>query len=273
MMREMTEAFIIAVIEGLTEFLPVSSTGHMILVGYFLDFVGKKETTYEIFIQLGAILAVVVLYHKRFVQLFDFSSNRGFSGIRGMTLMTLGILPIVIVGALFGSIAQANLFKPTPVAIALIVGGVLMIYFEKRFASLQSRGAVSDNVDQLSYLQAFTIGLIQCFAVWPGISRSGSTIVGGLAMGLRRDVAAEFSFLVAVPIMFAAVSHELFDNISRFEPSDVGIFGFGFFIAFLVALLAVRVFVGLLQRFTLVPFGVYRIIIGLIVLVVLGLEK
>jgi len=257
----------LGIIEGLTEFIPVSSTGHLILVGHFLGLKGAKAATFEIFIQLGAILAVVFLFWRRFAALINISVSKGpsFSGLTGMAKLTLACLPVFIVGALFGSQVKERLFNPLAVSGALLVGGFLILLLDR--PTRRGRTAV---LEEVSYWQCLGVGLFQCFSLWPGSSRSACTIIGGLLLGLDRVVAAEFSFLVAVPVMAVATVFDLQQSWPLLSAADLKPFMVGFVTAFLSAILAVRLFVALLQRYTLRPFGIYRVVLALVVLWVLS---
>jgi len=261
---ELLHSVIIGIVEGITEFLPISSTGHMILTSYLLNIHGTVVDAFEVFIQLGAILAVVVLYRHRFACLFDFKSKQGFSGIRGLMMLAITSLPILILGKLLEHTIKAHLFKPLPVAIALGVGGLLLILVERLNFSHDI-----DSIDKMDFKQALRIGLFQCFALCPGVSRAASTIIGGLFSNLNRTVAAEYSFLAAVPVMIIVCIKDLVDVLHLLSPSDVTAYAVGFVVAFLSAIVAVKFFVSMLQRFSMAPFGVYRIIIAIIFFMIL----
>ena len=258
-------AFILSLIEGLTEFVPVSSTGHMIIASSLMGLRDEAIKTFEIFIQLGAILSVVALYPRRFLALIPRSGALGtqgnLSGTAGIMRFALACAPVFVLGFLFHKIIKTYLFGPTTVAAALIFGGVLMIVIEKR--NIQPRIL---NLNNIPLKTCLLIGLAQCLALWPGMSRSGATIIGGMLLGLERRVAAEFSFLVAVPVMCVAVGYDLLKSIDTIVIADMPIFLFGFVLAFIVSLFAVKYFVTLLGRVTLRGFGWYRIIVGVLVL-------
>ena len=261
---EFLTAVVLGIVEGITEFLPISSTGHLILAGELLRFKGPEAETFEIFIQLGAILAVVVLYWTRFLGLIDFSSSgaqAGFRGKDGIIKLALGCLPAFVAGALLHKTIKTYLFSSDTVAAALVVGGVIMIAVERR-----KRASTVHELGQISYGKSFAIGLFQCAALWPGISRAGATIVGALLLGLDRKTAAEFSFLLAVPVMVAAVGFDLLKSYGELSAASIPFFAAGFVTAFIFAALAIRSFLALLGRWTLVPFGVYRIVIAALVL-------
>lgn len=265
-MSDIVNGVWLGILEGLTEFIPVSSTGHLILLDEVIAFQNKNAETFEIFIQLGAILAVVVLYFKRFTGLLNFTDNSAsrFNGWLGIRKLFIACLPAFILGFLFHEIIKEYLFNSVTVAVALIVGGVIMIWIERK--KLQPR---VNQVEAISLTKCFYIGLFQCFALWPGMSRSGSTIIGGMLVGLNRTVAAEFSFLVAVPVMVVAVGYDMLKSFQSLYSDDLVLFAVGFIVSFVVALVAIKFFISILQRYTLVGFGYYRIILGIIVLIAL----
>ena len=254
---------VLGIVEGLTEFIPVSSTGHLILVGHLLGFVGDKASSFEVAIQLGAILSVVVLYWNRFLCLIpsrrlSFSpSGSTLDGWSGLCRIVLATLPALLVAFLARRVIKEQLFTPAAVTWALALGGVGILIAE-RFVS--RRRAIS--LERLTLAQAFGIGLFQILALWPGTSRAAATIVGGMLLGLDRKGAAEFSFLIAVPIMFAATGYELLKMGNLFTAQDIAQLLIGFVVSFAVALMAITVFIRLLSRWTLVPFAWYRIIVA-----------
>jgi undecaprenyl-diphosphatase len=256
-------AVLLGVVEGLTEFIPVSSTGHLILVGHVLGFVGDKAASFEVAIQLGAILAVVFLYRRRFIDLIPdrspVASNSTLQGWPGIWRIALATLPALIVGFFARHTIKDQLFTPLAVTWALAVGGVVILLVEKLVSHRPSR-----SLETLTLGQALGVGLFQVFALWPGTSRAAATIVGGLIVGLERKGAAEFSFLIAVPIMFAATGYELMKMRDLFATQDLAQFGVGFVVSFLVALVAVKTFVSFLSRWSLVPFAWYRIAVAVI---------
>lgn len=257
----------IAIIEGLTEFIPISSTGHMILLGHYIQFTGAKAATFQIFIQAGAILAVVVIYRDRFLGLIPSTTSpstfvktllKGSSHPTGLHFL-LAISPIILAGFLLYDIIKTHLFSPMIVAYGLIIGGVLMILIE-----LLPRRFTTETIEDIGYRQSFIIGLGQCLALWPGMSRSGSTMITGLLLGIRHTPIADFSFIIAVPVMFAAVIYDLFKSWRLLEAADILSFGMGFLIAFFVAWASIKWFLSVLSRVRLIPFGIYRIILGCI---------
>jgi undecaprenyl-diphosphatase len=256
---------ILGIVEGLTEFIPVSSTGHLIVVGYLLGFEGPKAATFEIFIQLGAILAVVFLYKERFLRLCTFRASAGLSGRRGLILLGLTTLPALVFGAVTHRFIKSYLFNPTTVALGLGIGGVGILAMERFLPRVKKSG-----LDALNYGDAVAVGLWQCLALWPGMSRSACTIIGGMAVGIERETAAQYSFLAAVPIMFAATALDLYKSLAILHGSDIPIFGLGFLVSFMSAWLAIKFFLRFLGSHTLNPFGWYRIIIALGILWILG---
>jgi undecaprenyl-diphosphatase len=255
-LNEIVIAIILGIIEGLTEFLPVSSTGHLILAGHLLDFTGEKEKTFSIFIQLGAIMAVVVFYWKRIVSILSFNFKEGLNILHIICAM----LPAVIIGLLFHDLIKEYLFSPQTVIIALAAGGFLLIFAEKK-----NHPVTSKSLDDLSYSQAFRIGLFQCLALFPGFSRAGATIAGGILTGANHKTAAEFSFLVAVPMMVAASGLDLVKSYKVITIYDVDLFITGFVSAFFVAILAIMFFLKLLSKVKLTPFAYYRFVLAGIV--------
>jgi undecaprenyl-diphosphatase len=250
-------AVVLGVVEGLTEFLPVSSTGHLIIAGSLLGFTGEGAGTFTIFIQLGAILAVVVLERHRFAGLLRADAARAFSGARGVGLLALTTLPALLAGALLHGVIKSRLFGPGPVAIGLAAGGILILAVE-RFRPAPR----IDGVDALGWREALAIGLFQCLAMWPGVSRAGATIVGGLLCGLERRTAATYSFLAAVPVLAAASMLDLYKGFGSLSAGDVAPFAVGFIVSFVAAWAAIRTFVAILARHTLVPFAWYRLAIA-----------
>ncbi len=254
------EAFIIAVIEGLTEFLPISSTGHMMIGTAVL---GIKATPFvklfTVAIQLGAILSVVVLYFKRF-----------FKSVNFYIKLLVAFIPAAIFGLLLGDYIDAALENLMGVAIALFLGGIVLVFVDTWF-----KNNVLDDEKEITYPKAFKIGLFQCLALWPGMSRSASTIIGGMTQGLTRKAAAEFSFFLAVPTMFAATAKKLLDFYKDglvLNSKEINILVFGNAVAFVVALLAIRSFIGFLNKHGFKAFGWYRIAVGGILIVLFLLK-
>lgn len=256
-------AFIIGVVEGLTEFLPVSSTGHMILVGNMLEFTGDKAETFEVVIQLGAILAVAILYWRRVLRLFGWHDPKAPASARRINLLhiLLAIVPALGLAFVFRDYIKL-LFMPETVVIGLIAGGIFMIVGEKQQPAITAK-----DMDQLTYRQSFFIGLAQCLSLWPGFSRSGATIAGGMLAGASRAAAADFTFLIAIPVMCAATGYELLKNFGTMTAEDIGFLAVGFIAAFVVALLAVVTFIKLVGKLKLTYFSYYRFALAAVVLV------
>jgi len=252
-------AVILGLVEGVTEFIPVSSTGHLIVAGHLLGYTGEKADTFEIFIQMGAILAVVLLEWRRFLGLLAPAPVRGgFSGRRGLGLLALTTMPVLLVGFFLGHFIKAHLFRPGPVAVALFAGGIGILLAERYLPQPRTT-----DVDGITWRQALIIGLFQCLAVlWPGTSRSAATIIGGLLASLDRKTAATYSFLAAVPALAAAVGYDLLKSRHLLERADLLPFAVGFVVAFLSAWATIRLFVALLGRRTLRPFAWYRIVVA-----------
>jgi undecaprenyl-diphosphatase len=261
-MSDLWVAAVMGIVEGVTEFLPISSTGHLIVAGDLLHFTGEKASSFSVFIQLGAIMAVVVLYRHRFVGLIPgigegFGKRGGFLGWRGLTLLALTTIPALIAGFFAHHAIKEYLFSPVTVAWALAVGGVGIILAEKFKPDPKTV-----DLDGLTYGAALMIGLFQCLALWPGMSRSASTIIGGLFSGLDRRTAAEYSFLAAVPVMVAATAYDLLKTWRFLEFSDLAFFATGLVVSFLCAALAVKTFIAAVQRWSLVPYAWYRLAIA-----------
>lgn len=242
------EATVLGIVEGLTEFLPVSSTGHLILASDLMH-LQQTEThkVFEVVIQLGAILAVVCLYWRRLTARSDL-----------LMKLAVGFFPTGVAGFLLYKLVT-SLFDPSIVSISLIVGGIVFFIVEWRMKN--HRPTVHD-VSDISYRTAFTIGVVQCLSMIPGVSRSGATIVGGLLCRMDRSAAAEFSFLLAVPTMLAATFYDVYKHASLFHVSDWQNLLIGFVVSFVFAIIAVKVFVRFVTSHTFIPFGIYRIIAG-----------
>jgi undecaprenyl-diphosphatase len=263
-MPDVFYALLLGIVEGVTEFLPVSSTGHLIVVGHLLGFEGPKAASFDIFIQLGAILAVVVLYKERFISLWKPRSPGGFRGSRGLCLLALTTLPALLLGGVTHGLVKTYLFNPTTVALGLAVGGVAILFMERRQIVPRTIG-----LDALEWREALTVGFFQCLALWPGISRSAATILGGMAVGVERRTAAEYSFLAAVPVMVAATGLDLIKSLRILQSADFPVFAIGFVTAFLAAWFAVKGLIHLLSSHTLKPFGWYRLAVALLIIALL----
>lgn len=247
---------IMGAVEGLTEFLPVSSTGHMILTGHLIGFEGEKAKTFEVFVQLGSILAVVVLFWKRLWSLVGIGKVTEGPSLNLLHII-IGMIPASVLGFLFHDQIKEILFGPGPVIISLIAGGILMIIAEKF-----SKPSTAQTLDDITYKQAFAIGMFQCLALWPGFSRSGSTISGGLLARVSHKAAAEYTFILAVPMMLGATGLDLIKNWDILSAADIPLFASGFITAFIVAMFAIVSFLKLLARVKLTPFAYYRFVLA-----------
>lgn len=256
------KTLLISVVEGITEFLPISSTGHMILVGSLINFRGPFANLFEIFIQFGAILAVVVLFrHKIWASLK--ALRPGQFGFRLWTGVAVAFVPAAVLGVLFNHKIEKYLFKPVPIAISLLAGGLLMIWAEARFKNNHQTRKPED----ATLRQGLFIGLFQCLSLWPGFSRSASTIIGGWFVGMTTAAAAEFTFFLAIPTMFAASGYSLVTSHIRLSSGEIALLIIGFVVAFLVALLVVKKFMEYLRHKPLRYFAYYRIAVGVVILV------
>lgn len=260
-MDNLLYAALLGIVEGLTEFLPVSSTGHLIIAGDLLGVTGEKAATFEVAIQLGAILAVAWLYRDRFLGLLRTDRPQAFSGARGIWLLFLTTLPASLAGLALHD-AIKDLFFPASVAWALGVGAVAILAVERWRPRTRLSG-----VDAVTPLLALGVGCFQCLALWPGFSRAAATIMGGMILGLDRRTAAEYSFLAAVPIMIAATGYDVLKSWNLLSISDLPFFAVGLALAFVSALAAVKWFIGLLSATTLRPFAWYRLVIAPLVLI------
>jgi undecaprenyl-diphosphatase len=256
-------AALLGVIEGLTEFLPVSSTGHLILFIDLLGFKAPPGKTFEVMIQLGAILALILLYFRKlWTTLIGLPTDP--AARRFALVILLAFLPAMVLGALLHGFIKARLFSPAVVATALIVGGVVILLVERI-----SKREVYKSVDEVPPATGFMVGLAQCLALIPGMSRSGATIIGGLLLGLERRTAAEFSFFLSIPTMTAAFAYDAYKNRAELSFDDAGLIGVGFVAAFIAALLVVKPFLTVVSRIGFAPFAFYRVALGVFVLALL----
>lgn len=253
-------ALILGIIEGLTEFLPVSSTGHLILAGQLLGFNDDKGKVFEIAIQFAAILAVVWEYRARLGHALVSVTSEPASQRLAINLF-VAFLPAAVLGFLFLKQIKTYLFNPMVVATALIVGGVLILWAERRKHVVRA-----ETIDDMTWRDALKVGFAQALAMIPGTSRSGATIIGGLFFGLSRKAAAEFSFFLAIPTMFAATSYDVYKNWHLFSAEDIGLFAVGGAASFVSALLAVRGLIRFISRHDFTVFAWYRIVFGGVVL-------
>jgi undecaprenyl-diphosphatase len=254
------KAAIMGVVEGLTEFLPVSSTGHLILAGSLLGFTDEKGKVFDIAIQTGAIFAVMIVYAQR---LRETLVGLGSDARAQRFALNVGIafVPAVVLGLLFGKAIKAHLFTPVVVASTFIIGGLIILWAERR----QSVVRIAE-VDDMSPIDALKVGLVQCLAMVPGTSRSGATIIGGMLLGLSRKAATDFSFFLAIPTLIGAGAYSLYKERALLSPSDIPLFGVGLLFSFISAWLCVRWLLRYIATHTFVPFAWYRIAFGIVVL-------
>ena len=258
----LVKAAIMGIVEGLTEFLPISSTGHLILAGSLMGFVGGKAKVFEIAIQTGAIFAVMLVYWQKIRDtLVELPSSRQAQKFALNVL--IGFLPAVVLALLFGKYVQEHLFTPVIVATTFILGGFVILWAEKRPAAATR----VQSVDDMTALDALKVGLVQCFALVPGTSRSGSTIIGGMLMGLSRKAATDFSFFLAMPTLIGAGVYSLYKERALLSMADVPLFAVGLIFSFISAWLCVRWLLRFISTNSFVPFAWYRIVFGIIVLV------
>jgi undecaprenyl-diphosphatase len=252
---------ILGAVEGFTEFLPVSSTGHLIVVGQLLGFNDEKGKIFEIVIQTGAMLAIVWEYRVKFAGLLT-GLTHDRKARQFVFNLAIAFLPAAMLGLLFGKYIKAALFKPVPVAIAFIVGGLIILWAERR-----THAITVQSVEDMTWRDALKVGCAQALALIPGTSRSGATIIGGLLFGLSRRAATEFSFFLAVPTLIAAGAYDLIKNRALFDARDIGIFAVGMSVSFVCAFLCVRWLLRYIAAHDFTPFAWYRIAFGLVVLI------
>ncbi|MGJ7581370.1 undecaprenyl-diphosphate phosphatase [Variovorax sp. RHLX14] len=257
----LAKAAIMGIVEGLTEFLPISSTGHLILAGALLGFDDEKAKVFDIAIQTGAIFAVILVYWQKIKSTVIALPKQAKAQRLAMNVV-IGFLPAVILGLAFGSIIKAHLFTPVVVATTFIVGGFIILWAEKR-----PPGSVRiENVDDMTAFDALKVGLVQCFAMIPGTSRSGSTIIGGMLLGLSRQAATDFSFFLAIPTLIGAGAYSLYKSRALLSVADLPMFIVGLVFSFISAWLCVRWLLRYISTHNFVPFAWYRIAFGIVVL-------
>lgn len=254
------KALIMGAVEGLTEFLPISSTGHLIIAGELLNFLDKdRRDVFEIAIQLGAILAVCWVYHARLWRVA--STLHTQASQRFVVNLFIAFLPAALLGFFFIKTIKLHLFHPVPVACAFVVGGLMILWAEKR-----EHAITVQTVDDMDWRAALKVGCAQALSLIPGTSRSGATIIGGLLFGLSRQAATEFSFFLAIPTMFVATAYDVFKHRHLLSADDLDIFAVGFISSFVFAMLAVRGLLAYIQRHDFTIFAWYRIVFGVAVL-------
>ncbi|MCK0511831.1 undecaprenyl-diphosphate phosphatase [Aromatoleum buckelii] len=253
-------ALILGIVEGLTEFLPISSTGHLIIIGDLLGYNDATSKVFKIVIQFAAILAVCWDYRERLVRVAAGVGSEP-AAQRFIGLLFIGFLPAAVLGLMFHSTIKGLLFNPLTVATALVVGGLLILYLERRAYHPHINA-----IDEMRWPDALKVGFAQAAAMIPGTSRSGATILGGLVFGLSRKAAAEFSFFLSIPTMFAATVYDLYKNRDLLHMADLPVFAIGFVASFFAAMFAVKAFIRFISNHTFVAFAWYRIVFGLVVL-------
>lgn len=258
----LVKAAIMGIVEGLTEFLPISSTGHLILAGSLMGFVGNKAKVFEIAIQTGAIFAVMLVYWQK-IRSTLVALPSSPQAQRFALNVFIGFLPAVVLALLFGKYVQEHFFTPVIVATTFIVGGFIILWAEKRPASATR----VQSIDDMTPMDALKVGLVQCLALIPGMSRSGSTIIGGMVMGLSRKAATDFSFFLAMPTLIGAGVYSLYKERALLSMADVPLFAVGLIFSFISAWLCVRWLLRFISSNSFVPFAWYRIVFGIIVLV------
>lgn len=260
------KALILGIVEGLTEFLPISSTGHLILMGSLLNFTGEKVKVFQIAIQGGAILAVCWEYRAKIMAVASGLFNNDANARRFVINVCIAFLPAAILGVMFSANIKAVLFYPIPVAIALVVGGLIILWVERR-NKINPRAVRINSVDDMTPLDAFKVGCAQAFALIPGTSRSGSSIIGGLIFGMSRKAATEFSFFLAIPTVIGATVYALYKDRALLSAADIPLFLIGGVASFVAAFFCVRWLLRYLSTHDFTLFAYYRIVFGMIVLI------
>jgi undecaprenyl-diphosphatase len=256
---DLIKAVVLGIVEGLTEFVPVSSTAHLLITSYLIDFQSVKNGTFEIVIQLGAIMAICVVYHKKILSLLVNFKQKNQQNL--IINIALAFLPAAIIGLMFHGLIKKFLFSNFVIALTLIFGGILMIIIDRK-----ERKSDVLEIENIKPKTAFYIGLFQCLAMIPGFSRSGATIIGGLLVGLNRKVATEFSFFLAIPTIAAASFYDLIKNYSEIDFGGMQLILVGLVSSFISAILVIKWFINFVSKNNFIPFGIYRILIGLIIL-------
>jgi undecaprenyl-diphosphatase len=266
------KAAIMGIVEGLTEFLPISSTGHLILAGSLLNFVGEKAKVFEIAVQTGAMFAVVWEYRERLARTVKGIASEPQAQRFALNVL-IAFIPAVVLGLAFGKFVKAHLFHPVPVALAFIVGGLIILWVEARHKRLYgdmdmqgARRARIETVDDMRPLDALKVGLLQCLALIPGTSRSGATIIGGVVLGMSRKAAAEFSFYLGIPTLMGAGAYSVLKQRDALDWADLPMFAVGLVFAFVSALLCIRWLIRYVSSHDFKIFAWYRIAFGIVVL-------
>lgn len=266
------KAAILGIVEGLTEFLPISSTGHLIVAASLLGFNGDSAATFEVSIQTGAMFAVIWEYRRRIADTFAGIASQPVAQ-RFALNVAIAFIPAVVFGLMLGKAIKANLFHPIPVAVAFVVGGLIILWVESRHKRRYgardlegTRHARVESIDDMTPLDALKVGLMQCFALIPGTSRSGATIIGGMLFGLSRRAATEFSFYLAIPTLIGAGAYSLWNHRGLLSAADAPVFGVGLVLSFISALLCIRWLIRYISTHDFTVFAWYRVIFGGVIL-------
>ncbi len=259
-LADLIKAVFLGLIEGLPEFIPVSSTAHLVITSYLIDFESVKNNIFEIVIQIGAIFAILIIYRSKILSIILNISDKNNLKFSGNIL--LAFLPSVIIGALFYKSIKALLFSNLVIAVALIIGGFIMIIVD-----LKPQKSTINSIENISFKKSLLIGLFQCLAMIPGVSRSGATIISGLLFGLNRKIATEFSFFLAIPTIISATCYDLYKNHSALNFNDSKIILTGMISAFLSSILVIKWLISYVSKHNFVAFGIYRILLGIAILI------
>ena len=264
---QLIKAFFLGIVEGITEFLPISSTGHLIIVGKWIEFTSTEGKVFEVVIQLGSILAVMWIFRARLIKMITGTLKRDPVEVAFTRNLIIAFLPSAVIGFLFIKMIKALFFQPAVVVVTLILGGLIMLWVERVRQPGQAnlRVVTATTLESISWKQALIVGFAQCLAMIPGTSRSGSTIIGGMLAGIERKTATEFSFFLAMPTMLAAASYDMYKNAGLISQADMLAIAVGFVTAFLSALFVVRAILTFISKHTYRAFGWYRIVLGVIV--------
>jgi len=264
---QLIKAFFLGIVEGITEFLPISSTGHLILVGKWIEFTSTEGKVFEVVIQLGSILAVMWIFRARLIKMITGTLQRDPVEMAFTRNLIIAFLPSAVIGFLFIKMIKALFFQPAVVVVTLILGGLIMLWVERvrTPAQLSATVVTARTLETITWKQALIVGFAQCLAMIPGTSRSGSTIIGGMLAGIERKTATEFSFFLAMPTMLAAASYDMYKNAGLISQADMLAIAVGFATAFFSALFVVRAILAFISKHTYRAFGWYRIVLGVVV--------
>lgn len=264
---QLIKAFFLGIVEGITEFLPISSTGHLIIVGKWIEFTSTEGKVFEVVIQLGSILAVMWIFRVRLIKMITGTLQRDPIEMAFTRNLIIAFLPSAVIGFLFIKMIKALFFQPAVVVVTLIVGGLIMLWVERARKPDQAEATriTANTLESISWKQALIVGFAQCLAMIPGTSRSGSTIIGGMLAGIERKTATEFSFFLAMPTMLAAASYDMYKNAGLISQADMLAIAVGFVTAFFSALFVVRAILSFISKHTYRAFGWYRIVLGIVV--------